>query len=455
MEIKPKLTVSGYRGIWGTDLNEKIAFEYALAFAKTIKKGANNENKKVLVGRDARKTGPNILSAINAALKKEGLEIEYVGIIPTPSVLLLVKKLSALGGIIITASHNPKEYNGLKFVMSTGLFTVEKEVHEIELTKENLSNEEKEYEESQENKVEEVDNKKFREIHISEVLRNIDVDLIKSKKFKVALDPINSAGSIITQEFLKELACEIAIINGEQNGEFAHEPEPILKNLKDIGETVLKNNSNIGFAQDPDADRLVLINENGEVLSEEYTLTLAVKNVLSKEKTPVVVNMSTSRMSEDLALEHQQETFKTKIGEANVMEKMIEVGSIIGGEGNGGVIYTKVHFSRDSITGIGLILELMARENKPISKIIEEIPKYIMKKDKVTFSGNLELLYWKLKNEFHDATINTRDGVRFDWPDYSWIHIRPSNTEPIVRIIGEARTQDRIESLFNKARLIL
>jgi phosphomannomutase len=137
------------------------------------------------------------------------------------------------------------------------------------------------------------------------------------------------------------------------------------------------------------------------------------------------------------------------------MEKMIEVGSIIGGEGNGGVIYTKVHFSRDSITGIGLILELMARENKPISKIIEEIPKYIMKKDKVTFSGNLELLYWKLKNEFHDATINTRDGVRFDWPDYSWIHIRPSNTEPIVRIIGEARTQDRIESLFNKARLIL
>ncbi|MEI6581010.1 MAG: phosphoglucosamine mutase [bacterium] len=455
METKPKLTVSGYRGIWEKDLDESIAFEYALSFARMIKENNTNESKTILIGRDARKTGINILNAIESALKKEELEAKYIGIIPTPSVLLLVKKLSNLGGIIITASHNPKEYNGLKFVLNTGLFATQKEIEEIEKIKENLTEEEKKYDENNETKNEEVDNKKFIEIHISEILKNIDVDLIKSKNFKVALDPINSAGSIIAQEFLKELGCEVFVINGEQNGEFAHEPEPILKNLKDIGEAVLKSNSNIGFAQDPDADRLVIINEKGEVLSEEYTLALAVKNVLSKEKSDVVVNMSTSRICEDIANSYEREIFRTKIGEANVVEKMLEENAVIGGEGNGGVIYAKVHPCRDSITGMGLILELMARESKTVSEITDNLPKYIMKKDKIVFSKDLIQPYWKLKNEFHDASINTKDGVRFDWTDYSWIHIRPSNTEPIIRIIGEAKTANRIESLFNKVKLTL
>jgi len=455
MLIKPKLTVSGYRAIWNKDLNESIVFEYTLAFAKMIKKYGDKNKNKILVGRDARKTGMTILSAVEDALKKEGLEVEYVGIIPTPSVLLLVKKLSALGGIIITASHNPKEYNGLKFVMDTGLFTIQKEVNEIEEIRKNLTDEEKKYEKDTKEELQEIDNKRFREIHISEILKHINVNLIKSKKFKVALDPINSAGSLITQEFLKELGCEVSVINGKLNGEFAHEPEPILKNLSQICEAVSKNNSDIGFAQDPDADRLVVIDEHGVFLSEEYTLALAVKNVLSKNKSDVVVNMSTSRMCEDIANTYERKTYKTKIGEANVMEKMMQIGSIIGGEGNGGVIYTKVHFSRDSLTGIGLILELMATENKSISEIIKEIEPYIMKKDKIIFSGNLETLYWKLKNEFHDASINTEDGVRFDWPDFSWIHIRPSNTEPIIRIIGEAKNEKRINLIFDKTKSLV
>lgn len=455
MPTKPKLTISGYRGIWGEDLNESIAFEYALAYAKMIKKHSNINKNKILIGRDARKTGLKILGVVEEALLKEGLEVEYIGIIPTPSVLLLVKKLSALGGIIITASHNPKEYNGLKFVMETGLFAIEKEITQIEEIKNNLTDEEKKYEKGVKDEPKEIDNKKFREIHISLILKHIDVNLIKSKKFKVALDPINSAGSIITQEFLKELGCEVYVINAEQNGEFAHEPEPILKNLKDIGEEVARTKSDIGFAQDPDADRLVIVNEHGEVLNEEYTLALAVKNVLSKQASDVVVNMSTSRMCEDIANSYGKEIHRTKIGEAKVVEKMIKINATIGGEGNGGVIYPKVHPCRDSVVGIGLILELIASENKTISEIISDIPSYLMKKDKIIFSGNLEMLYWKLKNEFHDASINTKDGVRFDWPDFSWIHIRPSNTEPIVRIIGEAKTQNRIESLFNKVRLIL
>lgn len=455
MEQKPKLTVSGYRGIWGKDLDESIAFEYVLAYARMIKKQNGINKNKILVGRDARTTGLKILSVVKEALQKEGLEVEDIGIIPTPSVLLLVKKLSALGGIIITASHNPKEYNGLKFVMDTGLFAIEKEIYQIEEQRNNLTDEEKNYKKAEKDEPNEIDNKKFREIHIAEILKHIDINLIRTKKFKVALDPINSAGSIITEDFLKNLGCEVCIINKEQSGEFAHEPEPIFKNLKDIGEEVKKTNSDIGFAQDPDADRLVVVNEHGEVLSEEYTLALAVKNVLSKEPSDVVVNMSTSRMCEDIANSYGKEIHRTKIGEANVVEKIFKINANIGGEGNGGVIYPKVHPCRDSIVGIGLILELMALENKKISEIVNGFPRYIMKKDKITFSGNLEILYWKLKNEFHDALINTKDGVRFDWPDFSWIHIRPSNTEPIVRIYGEAKRQERIEILFNKVRLTL
>jgi len=254
---------------------------------------------------------------------------------------------------------------------------------------------------------------------------------------------------------LKKLGCEVYVINGEQSGEFAHEPEPIQKNLKDIGKTVLKNKADIGFAQDPDADRLVVINEHGEVLSEEYTLALAVKNVLSKKKSDIAVNMSTSRMCEDIVESFGKEIYRTKIGEANVVEKMLEINASVGGEGNGGVIFKEVHPCRDSLTGIGLILELLAKEEEPVSVIVEHLPKYIMKKDKVPFSTSLDMVYWKLKNEFHDASINTLDGVRFDWSDLSWIHVRPSNTEPIIRIIGEAKTEERIETLFNKVRLTL
>ena len=455
MEQKPKLTVSGYRGIWGKDLDENIAFEYTLAFAKMIKTYGDVNNKKVLVGRDARNTGLHVLKGVELALEQEGLKMEYVGIIPTPSVLLLVKKLFGRGGIIITASHNPKEYNGLKFVMDTGLFTIQKEVDEIEEIRKNLTAEEKKYQENKNSEVKEIDNKKYRDIHVSEILKHIKATPILNKNFKVALDPINSAGSIITQEFLKKLGCEVFVINGEPNGEFAHEPEPILKNLKDIGETVLKNKANIGFAQDPDADRLVVINEAGEVLNEECTLALAVKSVLSKKKSDVVVNMSTSRMCEDIARSFGKEIYRTKIGEANVVEKMLEINALVGGEGNGGVIFPEVHPCRDSLVGIGLILELLAREEEPISSIVNQLPKYIMKKDKVPFATSLDMVYWKLKNEFHDASINTLDGVRFDWPDLSWIHIRPSNTEPIIRIIGEAKTEERIESLFDKVRLTL
>ncbi len=458
----PILNVSGYRGIWGTDLNEQIAFEFGLAFAKFIK---NHNGKKILVGRDARKTGGAIFGALQSAFQKEGLEIEYAGIIPTPSMLFLIKKLGFDGGIMITASHNPPEYNGLKFINSSGLFATQKEIEEITKNKETLLNSFP-YPGDRGNLETENDNTKFRKFHIDEILKNIDVDLIKNKKFKVALDPINSAGSIITQELLKELSCEVYAINTEQNGEFAHEPEPLPKNLGQIGKAVLDSKSDVGFTQDPDADRLVIVNEKGEVLNEEYTLALSVKSVLSKNPGDIVINMSTSRINEDIAKQYGGKTYYSKVGEANVVAMIQVTNSIMGGEGGGGVIYPKINTARDSLVGIALTLELMARparhpeegaggEEKSISEIADSLPKYFMKKDKITFSGDLNNFYEKLKITFQDTTLNTLDGVRFDWADSSWIHIRPSNTEPIVRIIGEAKDENRINSLFDQVRLTL
>lgn len=451
--IKPKLTISGYRGIWGEDLDEQITFEFALAFAKIIKKEGG---KKILVGRDARKSGKLMLGAIKSAMEKEGLITDDAGIIPTPSVLLLVTKLAYDGGIIITASHNPIEYNGLKFVMKTGFFAAPNEIEEINQNKEVINDKYFSSNNDFDEKVTGENNDKFREFHINEVLKNINADLIKSKKYKVALDSINSAGSIIIPELLKRLGCNVNIINGDQSGEFAHPPEPLVQNLNQIREEVKKSGSDIGFAVDPDADRLVIVNEKGEILSEEYTLALAVKNVLSEHPSDVVINMSSSRLCEDIAKSFGKKVFRSKIGELNVVKKMIEVNSNISGEGNGGVIYPKMNMARDSMAGIALILELMAKEDKTISEIIEELPQYLVQKEKIVFNGDMDSLYTDLKKEFKDANnVDTLDGIRFDWDDNSWIHIRRSNTEPKMWIISEAKDKKRIDDLFEKAKLII
>lgn len=450
-----KLNVSGYRGIWGTDLNEQIAYEFGLSFAKLIKN--NNLPKKILIGRDARKTGPLILGALKQAFQKEGIEYEFAGIIPTPSMLLLVRKLGFGGGIMITASHNPPEYNGMKLINSKGLFATTEQIEEIIKNKDSLSSQERAGVRLDLNlKGEEIpDNQKFRKIHINEILKNIDVEKIKNKKFKVAHDPINSAGSIITLELLQTLGCEVYQINKEQTGEFTHMPEPLAINLGQIAQAVKDSGADIGFAQDPDADRLVLVNEKGEIINEEYTVTLGIKSALLKNKGDIVVNMSTSKMCDDLAAENNVKIFRTKIGEANVVDKMLEINAVAGGEGSGGMIYPKINPARDSLVGMALVLEMMATKEKQISEIVNEIPKYFMQKDKIPMNGGLNEIYEKVKMAFLDGEINTLDGLRLDFADSSWVHIRPSNTEPIVRIFGEAKTQEAIDALFTKVRLTL
>jgi phosphomannomutase len=443
-EKKQRFGISGYRGVWGKNLTEEITFQYALAFAKTIKEKGGS---KILIARDARPTGSLMFEAIKSAFEKEKLGYEYLGILPTPSVLLLVKKLSYDGGIMITASHNPAEYNGFKFFTKEGMFISPEEIDEIEKIKSNLEEKEK-YQKNMEVENEVHDNTEFRKIHINEILKNIDTDLIKSKKFKVALDSINSAGSIITRELLEELGCDIFQINGKQDGDFTHIPEPRPENLGEIGQVVLQNKTDIGFAQDPDADRLVLIDEKGKVLSEEYTLALTFKSVLREKGGSVVMNTSTSSVNEEVALTLGAKVYRAKVGDYDVLEKVKEVDAIIGGEGGGGIIYPKINLAEDSLVGIGLILELLARENKKVSEIADSLPKYFQKKEKTAFLGNLDSIYKNVKGKFPDASADELEGLRLDWADHSWIQIRPSNTEPIIRIYGEAKSLERIESLF-------
>lgn len=464
MEIKPKLSVTGYRAIWGKDLNEQIAFEYALSFAKMIAGSPSVYNdgrkiKKILIGRDARQSGPMIHASVQAALEKEGLEVTYAGILPTPSMLLLVKKLNFDGGVMITASHNPIEYNGVKFIVPGGRLTNAEETAVIQKNYNSLTEQEKVLNIEtlkilDDTKTEnQTDNSVFRRVHIDEILKNIDVELIKSKHFRVALDPVNSGGSLITQELLKELGCTVHVINSEMTGLFAHRPEPLPENLGQIARATKESGSDIGFAQDPDADRLVVVNEHGVVISEEMTLVLAIKNVLSKESGDIVINLSTSRMGEDLAESMGRKVYRTKIGEANVVQKLLEAGAPIGGEGSSGAIYPRINTARDSLVGISLVLELLARENKTVSELADSLPKYFMKKENFRVSMDLVSIYAKLKEKFKDAKINELDGIKFDFEDKSWIHIRPSNTEPLVRVFGEAKTQDRIDTLFREAKL--
>lgn len=456
MQTKPKLSVTGYRAIWGTDLNEQIAFEYCRAYAKLVRQ---NGGKKVLIGRDARTAGPNIYASAKQAFESEGIEVTYAGILPTPTMLLLVKKLNFDGGVMITASHNPIEYNGVKFIVPGGRLTNAGETASIQKYYDGLTETEKVLNQEELAKVlaqkldETTDNKEYRKIHIDEILKNIDVELIKSKHFKVALDPVNSGGSVITQELLKELGCSVHVINGEMTGLFAHKPEPLPQNLGQIAEATKQSGSDIGFAQDPDADRLIVVNEKGIVISEEKTLVLAIKNILAKEAGDIVINLSTSRMGQDLAESLGRKVYRTKIGEANVVEKMLEVGAPIGGEGSSGAIYPRINTARDSLVGISLILELLAREEKKISEISDELPKYFMKKDQWPIGEDLQKIYIKLKTHFQEAKINEEDGLRLDFPDSSWVHLRPSNTEPLIRLFGEAKTEEGIESLFKEVKL--
>ncbi|MEA3399361.1 MAG: phosphoglucosamine mutase [Patescibacteria group bacterium] len=437
---KPIFKVSGYRGVWKETLTEEIVINLIRAFIKYT----NKEKPTILVGRDGRESGPRIKKIIIKELKQLGVTVIDGGILPTPTVLFSVKKFKYDGGIIITASHNPIEYNGIKLVGDDGLFISEQNCKKI--------NEYYGQEIKHCRGKTKLITPNFPKEHVKQIINSIDVGIIKKRKFKVAVDMINASASVIDPILFRKLGVKLIPLNDTPNGKFNHKPEPLKENLQDVANLVKEKKADLGFAHDPDADRLVIINEKGEVISEEYTLVLSLETILSKNpNSTVVLNLSTSQMGADVAEKYNCKCLRSKIGEPNVVNKMIENNAIIGGEGNGGVIYPKINLARDSFVGLSLILEFLAKENKTITEAISALPKYYIKKDKWPVK-DLNQIYSKIKENYKEAKFDEQDGLRVDFADKSWVHLRPSNTEPIIRLFGEAKTQERIASLFEEVK---
>ena len=482
MEIKQRINVSGYRGVWGENLNKEVVILYTRAFVTFLK--TKKENPTILIGRDGRESGPLIREIILNELKNLGVETIDGDIMPTPTVLFSVRKHGYTGAIIITASHNPIEYNGIKFINDKALFTINEEVQEINKYYEE---EIQKFENAQKENIasgsiaqavepstsenlsrdlsradginillKSTDTPNFLKEHADKILENINVEAIRAKKFKVAVDMINASACVMDPYLFEQLGVEVFPLNNIPNGKFGHRPEPLRENLSDIENLVKEKGADVGFVHDPDADRLVVVNEKGIIESEENSIALVIENVLAKNPgKPIVLNLSTSQRGADIAKKYGSECFRTKIGEGFVVEGMFTHDAILSGEGNGGIIYPLINTARDSFVGISLILELMAERNKKISELMDELPKYIIKKDKWPLGGDLNQMYTKLKNHFKDASYDEQDGLRLDLPDSSWLQLRPSNTEPIIKLFGEAKTQERIDELFEEAKKLM
>lgn len=435
------VSISGIRGIVGDGLSPDVIVKYTSAFADFIEQG------RVIVGRDARITGEMVKEIVIGTLLAEGLDVIDIGIVPTPTVQFTVKTFEAQGGIAITASHNPNEWNALKLLNSTGQFMSPDEHNKMKT----FLNQEPMYERWEKvgkktEYFEAIDN------HIESILKLklIDIERIRSRNFKVLLDCVNGAGVYSVPKLLDKLGVDYIKMNCEKSGIFPRLPEPIPENLLETIKSVKENNVDLGIVVDPDVDRLVLITDKGEPFSEENTITQAVKFVLSKQPGNVVVNLSTTRAVEDVAKQFGCKVFRSPVGEANVVKMMKEVNAVIGGEGSGGVIYPELHYGRDALVGIALTLQHLVDENCTISVLKENLPQYFITKKKIELGDTSpDEIINLLIQKYLDQNLNTDDGLRIDFPDH-WVHLRKSNTEPIIRIIVEAQNQISAENFANK-----
>jgi len=438
-----KISISGVRGIVGQTLTDDVVTDFARAFASYLKRGT------VVIGRDSRASGQHISSIFIDTLRSLGISVIDIGLAPTPTVQLMVKHLKADGGVILTASHNPVEWNGIKFVRSDGIFLNEDQagklihIYDTKAFKDTAGDR---------GSIRKIDNSY--DVHINRILDVIDAGSIKKRNFKVVLDSCNGAGSIITVQLLERLGCSVIGLYTDPNKPFPHNPEPIPSNLKDLCGRVVKERADLGLAQDADADRLAIVTEAGIAPGEEYTMAIAVQNVLSKAKAGkkfVVTNLSTSMMSDDIARRFDAKVLRTKIGEVNVAERMKKEKGLIGGEGNGGVMYPQVGYNRDSLAGIGLLLDSMAGSGKKISELISELPKYEIVKKKMDCASSNEVsdMLDKIKKAYKGTKMDITDGIKLIYPE-AWVHVRASNTEPVIRVIAEAKSLKEAEALTSR-----
>ncbi len=439
--------ISSISGIRGTvngpntkNLTPIDVVQYTSAYGTWINKKNQNKVKTIVLGRDGRISGSVLLELVKSTLISMGINIIDIGLSTTPTTQIIVQKKKADGGIILTASHNPKNWNALKLFNSKGEFLIGEEAEEIFRIVE-----EGKYEFMKEDdygKIHESFNS-F-QIHIDEVknLKLVNCEKIINKKFKVVVDGINSSGGVIVPELLKQLGCSVVEINCQPDGNFAHNPEPLDKNLSQLKKTVKEEKADLGIALDPDVDRLVFVCENGLLFGEENTIVACSDYVLSKTKGSTVSNMSSSMSLELISKKHGCDYHSSKVGEINVVEKMKEVNAIIGGEGNGGVIYPESHYGRDALVGIVLFLSHLSELNIKTSELLDIYPKFYMIKDKINLNENFDFdqLKNKMKEFYKEQDMDLRDGVKIKFDD-SWLHIRKSNTEPIIRIYTEAKSQ--------------
>jgi len=445
------VSVSGVRGLVGADLTPEVVARWAAAFGTWAKNGKRN---RVVVGRDARTSGLMFTAAATAGLNSVGCAVIDVGLVATPTVQLAVEHHRAAGGIILTASHNPIEWNALKFVGPDGIFldgVAGTRVRELaagdSLPRANYN---------AIGGVEADSDAISRHLAAVLALRGVEVRAIRRRRFRVALDTVRGAGGALMPELLERLGCRVAAINLETDGLFPRPPEPVPENLKALGALVRRKQADIGIAVDPDVDRLAIVDERGRPIGEDYTLAFAIRAVLGRSGgrtagRPVVCNLSTSLVVEDAAREYGARVVRAPVGEAHVARKIIALKAVIGGEGNGGVMYPALHVGRDAPVAGALVLSLLARERTTVSELVERAPRYTIVKAKAPRGALLEQVYDGLRKRFSEATVDTQDGLRLAWPD-RWLHVRPSGTEPIIRLIAEAPSGADAEQLIEEGR---
>jgi phosphomannomutase len=434
--MKLMRSISGIRGITGKTLTPQTVISHTKAFLDLIKA------KKIVIGRDSRPTGNSIAEIVCGVCNLSGVEVVDLGLATTPTVELLVEHFKADGGIIITASHNPIEWNALKFLNNKGIFLSPNDVKELFAKADAFG------------KKEVVSNGDDVHINATIALPFVDAQKIKNRKFKIAIDAVNGAGSFVLPKMLLELGCNVVEIHCEPNGIFPRGAEPLQENLSDLSEAVKNNKCDIGFALDPDADRCAIVDETGVPIGEEYTLAIAAETVLERVAKPLSINLSTSRMCEDLAEKFGTICYRTAVGEINVSLDMLEHGCVVGGEGNGGVILPALHYGRDSLVSAALILDLLVRHNIKVSDWVKNHPSYTMLKKKFEIKAPVAVAMEKAEKAFAGWKADKRDGLWLG-RGKSFVHLRASNTEPVIRIIAESPTADEAQMLCKKIEELL
>ena len=446
-------SISGIRGTIGNKPNENLTpidiVKFTAAYGTWLLQ-QNHNSKKVIIGRDGRISGEMVKGLVANTLIALGLHVVDVDLSTTPTIEMAVKFEQAAGGIILTASHNPKEWNALKLLNSKGEFISDEEGKVILAL---AASEDFNFATIDMLGVYEKKDS-FLAKHIESIIKHklVDVESIKKEKFKIVVDAINSSGAIAVPALLKALGVkDVVVINAEVNGKFSHNPEPLPEHLTELSNEVVKNKAHLGIAVDPDVDRLCFVCEDGSMFGEEYTLVAVADYVLSKHKGNAVSNMSSTKALKDITVKHGGEYFSSAVGEVNVVNKMKEVNAVIGGEGNGGIIVPDLHYGRDALIGIALFLTHLANSKKTIKQLRNTYPNYFMSKNKITLEEgvNVKDIFEKIKIKYKNQPVNTEDGLKVEF-DNDWVHLRTSNTEPIIRIYAESNFETTAHNIAKR-----